>query len=204
MKSMAKQKASRLISLFPWLLVVLGSIGFLFSFIITVEKITVLKNPAYVAPCTISPIISCNSVMKSPQAEVFGFSNPLIGIAGFAIVVTSGMALLAGAQLKRWFWIGLQIGTLFGIGFIHWLFYQSVYVIGALCPFCMVVWAVTIPIFLYTTIYNLREGHIVVPNELKGVANIVQTYHLSILYLWYIAILAAITIHFWYYWSSFL
>ena len=184
------------------LLIVLGAIGFIAAFVLTIEKIELIKNPAYQAPCNISPLISCTSVMKTPQAEVFSFPNSLIGIAGFAIVITIGMALLAGANFKRWFWLGLQAGTIFGVGFVHWLFYQSVYVIGALCPYCMVVWSVTIPIFLYTTLYNLREGHILTPRALRGLVAIAQRYHASILYLWYFAIIGAILIQFWYYWST--
>jgi uncharacterized membrane protein len=48
--------------------------------------------------------------------------------------------LLAGASFKRWFWRGLEIGTIFGLGFVHWLIFQALYRINALCPYCMVVW----------------------------------------------------------------
>src|SRR5690606_13189412 len=104
--------------------------------------------------------IGCGAVMQSPQAEVFGFSNPLIGLAGFAIVVTIGFALLAGGRFKRWFWVATQLGMLFAVGFIYWLFFQAVYDIGSLCLYCMVVWAMVIPLFLGTLVYNLKEGHI--------------------------------------------
>jgi uncharacterized membrane protein len=189
---------------FRLLLVIGGTIGFLASFILTTEKIELLKNASYQPPCNISPIISCGSVMKTPQAEVFGFPNALIGIAGFAIVVTVGMALLAEAKFKRWFWLGLEAGTIFGVVFIHWLFFQSVYVIGALCPFCMIVWTVTIPIFLYTTLYNLQENYISKPKSLAKFIDIITRYHASILFLWYLAIITAILIRFWYYWVTFL
>lgn len=199
-KETEKLKAKK--NVLPMLLTILGAIGFLAAFVLTNEKIELIKNPSYQAPCNISPLISCTSVMKTPQAELFGFPNSLLGIAGFAIVVTVGMALLAGANFKRWFWLGLQAGTLLGVVFVHWLFYQSVYIIGALCPYCMVVWSVTIPIFLYTTIYNFREGHIHTPSGFRGVINILQRYHASILFLWFFAIIGAILIHFWYYWST--
>ncbi|GAA3013484.1 hypothetical protein GCM10020229_26000 [Kitasatospora albolonga] len=47
---------------------------------------------------------------------------------------------------------------LFGIGFVTWLMTQTLYSIGALCPYCMVVWAAMIPLFWYTTLHNLRSG----------------------------------------------
>ncbi|TCN30649.1 vitamin K epoxide reductase family protein [Kribbella orskensis] len=100
---------------------------------------------------------------SKPQAEAFGFPNPLLGIAGFAIVTTIGAALLAGASFRRLFWLGLQAGVTFGVVFVHWLIFQSLYRIQALCPYCMAVWAVTVPIFWYVTLHNLNRGHLPVP-----------------------------------------
>lgn len=140
--------------------------------------------------------------MKTWQASAFGFANSLLGIAGFAVVSTIGMAMLAGAKFKRWFWRGLEIGALFGVGFIHWLMFQSIYQIGALCPYCMVVWSVTIPIFWYVTLYNLQEGHLPTPTKLRPVVNFVQRHHADILIVWYLIIIGLILNHFWYYWSS--
>jgi hypothetical protein len=39
-----------------------------------------------------------------------------------------------------------------------WLWSQALYEIGALCIYCMVVWAMVIPLFVYTTARNLRAG----------------------------------------------
>lgn len=184
------------------LLTIGGIIGFLAAFVLTVEKIELIKNPAYHPSCNLSPLLSCGSVMNTHQASAFGFPNSLIGIAGFAIVTTVGMGLLAGATFKRWFWLGLEAGTIFGVSFIHWLFFQSVYRIGALCPYCMVVWSVTIPIFWYVTLYNLQTGVIAMPEKLKGVVAFVMKHHADILLVWLLLIVAAILNHFWWYWSS--
>ncbi|MEU0565678.1 vitamin K epoxide reductase family protein [Nonomuraea sp. NPDC005983] len=129
--------------LLPRLMLVGGLIGLAAAFVLAVEKIALLKNPGYVPSCSINPVLSCGSVMTTPQAEVFGFPNPLLGIAAFAVVTTVGAALLARAEFPRWFWLGLQAGVTAGVVFVHWLIYQSLYVIGALCPYCMIVWTVT-------------------------------------------------------------
>ncbi|MBN4679091.1 hypothetical protein HUS71_27225, partial [Pandoraea nosoerga] len=71
-----------------------------------------------------------------------GFPNPLLGIAGFTVVVVTGVLAVAKVPLPRWYWIGLAVGILVGVAFVHWLIFQSLYRIGALCPYCMVVWAV--------------------------------------------------------------
>lgn len=186
----------------PYLLIILGMIGLAAAFIILYEKLHILANPNYKPSCSINPIISCGSVMSSKQGSVFGFPNPILGLIGFSVVITTGMALLAGAKLKRWFWLGLQAGVLFGIVFVHWLFYQSVYNIQALCPYCVVVWSAMIPLFWYTTLYNLRERNIPTPKRLKKPVAFMQKYHADILLVWFLIIIGLILEHFWYYWET--
>lgn len=187
---------------FPWVLIVCSTIGLLSASILMVEKIHLLQAPAARLTCDLNPIIACGSVINTKQASAFGFPNPIIGIAGFAIVLTVGMALLAGAQFKRWFWLGLQAGSLFGIGFIHWLFFESVYRIQALCPYCMIVWSVTIIIFVYTLIWNLRHGYINIPSSLQKAVGFLQQNHLGVIILWYLVITALILHHFWYFFGA--
>ncbi|MGW6928573.1 vitamin K epoxide reductase family protein [Lentzea sp. NPDC054927] len=173
--------------LVAWVLAVGGFVGLIASSVLTIEKIALLKDPFYVPTCSINPVLSCGSIMKTAQAEVFGFPNPLLGIAGFAVVTTLGVLLVAGVTLPQWVWIGLQVGVTFGVLFVHWLIVQSLYEIGALCPYCMVVWAVMIPIFWYTTLRNIRPTF---------------QYHSVVLILWYLVIVAGVLQAFWFYWSS--
>lgn len=186
----------------PFILLIAGIIGVLCAGILTVEKIQLLKNPHMQLACDLNPIVACGSVINTPQASAFGFPNPIIGLVGFGAVATIGAGLLAGAKFKRWFWLGLQGGVVFGICFVTWLQFQSIFRINALCPFCMVVWAVMIPLFIYTTIYNLREGHIKTPAKYGKVKAFVERHHGDILILWYLVIITAILQHFWYYWKT--
>ena len=48
--------------------------------------------------------------------------------------------------------------ALAGLGFAIWLMYQSIFVLGTLCPWCMVTWSVVIPIFWVSTLWNLKHG----------------------------------------------
>ncbi len=185
-----------------WLYVIGGGIGLVAAFALTLEKIAKLGSADYVPTCTLNPIISCGSVMDSPQATAFGFPNPLIGIGGFTVVVTVGVALLGGFRPPRWFWLGMQAGTTFGVGFVHWLIYSSLYDIGALCPYCMVVWIVTIPIFWYTTLHNCTRGHLA-PGR-RPIALGLARYHSVVLVLWYLVIVTLVLEAFWYYWRTLL
>jgi uncharacterized membrane protein len=186
----------------PWILIVCGSIGLLCAGIIMYEKVELLKNPDYSVPCNLDPIISCGSVMESEQASAFGFPNPFIGLMAFPVVITSGVIMLMGARLKRWYALGLNIGALGGVAFTHWLFYQSVWQINALCPWCIVVWVMTFIIFVYVTAYNLREGHLKLPAKLAGLSAFVQKHHLDIVLAWVLILFVLIMHHFWYYYGS--
>lgn len=187
---------------YPYLLAIGGAIGFFMAFLLTVEKIELLKNPAFIPSCNLNPVLSCGNIMKTSQASVFGFANALIGIGSFAVITTIGMGMLAGAKFKRWFWLGLQAGTIFGVGFVAWLIDESLYSIGFLCPYCMVVWTVTIPIFWYTTLYNLRAGHIKTPPQLKRLVAFCQRNNTEILMVTYLIIVLMIAHRFWYFWST--
>ena len=138
-----------------WVLIA-GVLGLAAALTLTVEKIELLIDPDYVPSCSINPVLSCGSVMVTPQASVFGFPNSLIGIVGFTVVLVTGVLAVAKVALPRWYWAGLAIGTLLGVVFVHWLIVQSLYHIGALCPYCMVVWAVTIPLLVVVSSIALQ------------------------------------------------
>lgn len=188
----------------PWLLVICGTIGLICSLIILYDKIELLKDPAFRPACDLNPVVSCGSVMESKQANAFGFPNPFIGVIGFSVVTATGMAVLAGAtRLKRWYWLGLQAGVIFGVCFVHWLFFQSVYRINALCPYCMVVWVMTITLFWYVTLYNIQTGVIRLKGWLQQAGWFARRHHLDILLLWFLVIAAFILKHFWYYYGQY-
>ena len=146
-----------------WLLVITGVVGWLASGTLVLEKLEVLKDPNHTTVCDVNPWISCGQVMQTWQSSLFGFPNMFIGIVAFAIIITSGNGLLAGATFARWYWLGLQAGVTLGFAFVVWLWSQALYVIHILCPFCMVVWAAMIPLFVWVTIRNISAGVIPVP-----------------------------------------
>jgi uncharacterized membrane protein len=178
-----------------WVLLA-GVLGLAASFTLTVEKIEILINPEYVPSCSLNPVLSCGSVMVTPQAEAFGFPNPLIGIVSFTVVVATGVLALGKVSLPRWYWAGLAAGTLLGTVFVHWLIFQSLYRIGALCPYCMVVWAVTIPLLVVVSSVALQ------PQNGNAVARVLYTWRWSLVALWFTGLILLILVRFWNYWST--
>jgi uncharacterized membrane protein len=141
-------------------LIIAGAIGFVAAFALTLDKIHLLENPEAQLSCNFSVLIGCSTNLASWQGALFGFPNPLIGVAGWSVVITIGAALFAGARFARWFWLGLNLGVAGALALVIWLIGQSIFVLDVLCPWCMVTWAVTIPSFLAVTLYNLKSGHI--------------------------------------------
>lgn len=174
-----------------------GAIGLLASSALTIEKIEILLNPAYVPSCSFNPILSCGSVMVTPQASLLGFPNPLLGIAGFTVVLVTGVLAVAKVPLPRWYWIGLTAGTLLGAVFVHWLIFQSVYRIGALCPYCMVVWVVTMALLVVAAAIAFRPG----PDH-SAIARVLYQWRWSLATFWFTAVFLLIMERFWDYWST--
>ena len=152
-----------------WILVVGGIIGIFASIELIIQKIAVLSDPDFVPNCDINPILSCGSVISTEQASLFGFPNPVLGVIGFTVVIMFGALLFTGVELPRLMWLGLNFGALAGMVFVIWLVSQSLYVIGALCPWCMVVWAVTIPIFWQVTTDNLASNKLSLGKSLSEI-----------------------------------
>lgn len=187
-----------------WGLTAGGVVGFIAAAVLLVERIRLAQDSDYVPTCSLNPVLSCGSVMETAQASLLGFPNPIIGVAAFPVVVTTGVAVLAGARLARWYWLGLQVGVTAALAFVAWLAFQSIYRIGALCPYCMVVWAVVIPMFWYVTLRNLAGGAF--GEKLRrSRASVVSTeWHAPILLVPFLVLLGLVGERFWSYWSTLL
>jgi uncharacterized membrane protein len=140
--------------------------------------------------------------MKTAQSNLVGVPNTIFGLIAFSMLLTFGTLLVGGAKVKRWVWICAQASATLGVIFMHYLFVQGVFVIHAICPWCFVIWMITIPAFWYITLYNLREQNIKLPARFNGLVSFLQKHHGDILLVWYCIILGLLLQHFWYYWST--
>ncbi len=158
----------------PWILaiflIIAGAGGWWAAFNLTLDKFTALEHPKGSLNCDFSLIVQCSANLNSPEGSAFGFPNPLIGLGGFAAVIAVGVALLAGAQFANWFWIAFNLGIVGALAFVIFLIRQSIFHLGTLCPWCMLVWSVTIPLFWAVTIRNLSEGVYGEPGRRVGTA----------------------------------
>ena len=139
-------------------LTVAGVIGFFAAFRLTADKVGVYVHPTASLSCDVSPIVQCGKNLASAQGSIFGFPNPLLGVGGWVAVILVGILLLTGASFARWFWIAFNVGVAGALVLVIWLISQSIFVLGTLCPWCMVTWSVTIPTFLLVTLNNGKNG----------------------------------------------
>ncbi|MBF4599157.1 vitamin K epoxide reductase family protein [Curtobacterium sp. VKM Ac-2889] len=140
-------------------LLVTGLVGLYAAFRLVLDEFAKYENPKAVLSCDVNPFINCSDVMASWQGHLFGFPNPLLGVMGFVAPIAVAVLMLAGFRNgSRWFWIAFNAGVFLAWVFVTWLFTQTVFVIGALCPWCMLVWSMTIPMFWVFTIWNMAQG----------------------------------------------
>jgi len=180
-------------------LVVLGALGLAAAFTLAVDKYRILEDPAYQPSCNFNPVLSCGSVMVTEQAGVFGFPNPLIGLVSFAVVVAMGVLVAARVPLPGWVLGGLAAGSVLGLVFVHWLAFQSLYRIGALCPWCMVVWAVVVPIAVWSVLLAARRTP-----ALSGSAEVLWSARYLVVLAWYLLVVMLALVQFWSYWRTLL
>ncbi|ROR81582.1 Uncharacterized membrane protein [Plantibacter flavus] len=157
-------------------LIVAGVIGWIAAFALTLDKFQLLQDPNAQLGCNLSILVQCGVNLNSWQGAILGFPNPIIGLAAWIAPIAVGVAVLAGAQFARWFWIAFNIGFLGALGFVIWLISQSIFVLGTLCPWCMVTWSVTIPSFIAVTSFTLRNGIIPASPAVRRIAGVVSSW----------------------------
>lgn len=141
-----------------------GAIGSLIaSFVLSMEAIELARDPDAVLSCSINLVLNCAKVGVHPSAHLFGFPNSFLGLMAEPVVITVAIAGLSGIRFPRLFMLVAQICYSLGLIFALWLFAQSYFVIGALCPWCLLVTATTLFVWFAITRYNIREDNLYLP-----------------------------------------
>lgn len=137
-----------------------GVIGLFASFVLSIEAWQLAANPTATFGCDVNSVISCSLVALTPQAHVLGFPNAFLGIFFEAVVLTISVAIAAGARFPRWYMLATELLYTIALFFAYWLFFQSYFVIGALCPWCLLITVTTTLVWWGLTRINMMEGHL--------------------------------------------
>lgn len=169
-------------------LLILGGIGLLASIVLTVETVKVMQDSGYAPSCSVNPIFNCASVMKSEQATVFGVPNSVFGMVGFGALVAMSILLLVGVRLYYWMWYGVLAVAAIGVVFVHYLIFESLFMLRTICPWCFVVWLTVMGIAWTTVRYAIEARYV---TEVRW-AKYVKQYGLFALAVWFVCLLVLI------------
>jgi len=142
-------------------------LSLLASFVLSIDAVTLAADPGALLSCDINATISCGTVADAWQAHLFGFPNAFLGLIAEPVVITIAAASLGGVRFPRWFMLSAQVVYTLGLVFAYWLFTQSMFVIGALCPWCLLVTVSTTLVFASLTHVNIRDGNLPLPTRLQ-------------------------------------
>lgn len=157
------------------IMAVFALVGLLCSLILSIEKLHLLENPDATLPCSINVFLNCATVMSTPEASLLGFPNSFIGMMAYSVLLTVAVIGFMGVRLPRPFMLLLQLGVTVEILFAYWLFFDSVFVIQVLCPFCLAVTFSSTMIFAAVTRYNILENNLYfAPKTQKFFEGIIQ------------------------------
>lgn len=147
------------------LMLVSSVISLVAAFVISVDALKIAADPDVELACSINAVIDCGAVAKSWQAQLLGFPNSFLGLMFEPAVIVIAVASLAKVRFPRWFMLTAQGIYLIALFFAYWLFSQSMFSIGALCPWCLLVTVSTTGVFMEMWHANVVEGNLRLPGR---------------------------------------
>jgi uncharacterized membrane protein len=133
-------------------------LGLIASLVLSIDAVVLAADPNAGLSCNISETISCAKVGVSWQANLLGFPNAYLGLIAEPVVITIAVAGLGGVRFPRWFMNSAMAVYAVGLIFAYWLFFQAYFVIGAMCPWCLLVTATTTTVFASLLRVNLSDN----------------------------------------------
>lgn len=179
-------------------MLVSACLSLLASFVLSVDAIDLAKDPGAQLSCNINAAISCGTVGVSWQAHLLGFPNAFLGLLAEPVVITIAVASLTGVKFRRGFMLAAQIVYTIGLLFAYWLFFQAMYVIGALCPWCLLITLSTTLVFTSLTHINIRDNNLFLSERAHAAASAGLRMGLDalIVIVWLAAIVTLVVVHY--------
>lgn len=143
-------------------------VSLLASLVLSIDAVRLAADPDTALACDINATISCGAVAQAWQSSLLGFPNAFLGLMAEPVVITIAVASLGGVRFPRWFMASAQAVYTIGLLFAYWLFAQSMFVIGALCPWCLLVTVSTTLVFTSLTHVNIRDDNLYLPRRLQA------------------------------------
>ena len=144
----------------PWLQIttlVLALAGLGVSIYLTIAHFT----ESALAGCSESGLENCTKVTTSPESYVFGIPVAVLGLAFFVFAVAI-MSPWAWQSARREIHLARIASMVVGIGFVLYLIYAELFIIGSICLYCTSVHAIAFVLFALTAfaaaVWGLKPG----------------------------------------------
>lgn len=141
-----------------WAMLVSSTLSLIASLVLSYDAIKLAEAPTTKFACDINAVLSCGKVAKSWQSNLLGFPNSFLGLMLEPVVITVAIAGLGLVAFPRLFMRVAHVGYGLGLVFALWLLSQSMFVIHALCPWCLLVTISTVTVFSTITRIVLLEN----------------------------------------------
>lgn len=180
-----------------WVTMLVSSVASLVaSFVLSIDALRLAEDPNADLGCNINAVISCGTVANSWQSSLLGFPNAFLGLITEPVVITIAVASLARVRFPRWFMVAAQVVYTVGFVFAYWLFYEAMFDIGALCPWCLLVTFATTLVFFEMTYVNIRDDNLRLPRRVQAAMTsfIRSNLDLMVLVVWLLVLLLAVVL----------
>lgn len=179
-------------------MLVTSAAALIISLVLSAETLQLARHPNAPLGCDINGTLSCSTVAQSWQAELvhiggLSYPNAFFGIAAESVFVTIAVIGLAKVRVPRWFAACTWFGSLAALVYSYWLSSQSLFVIHALCPWCL-------GLMIATTVQFMAVSHATVTVQgLPGKAAGLRRYYrlhidLMVDVVWIVAIATTLVV----------
>ncbi len=96
-----------------------------------------------------SGLVNCTKVTTSAQSYVFGIPVAVLGLAFFVVAVAI-MSPWAWRSTRREVHLARLASVVVGVGFVIYLLYAELFIIGSICLYCTSVHVITFLLFVLT------------------------------------------------------
>ena len=119
-----------------------GAWSLLAAMMLSLEAYWRALEPEKTFMCDVNEKLSCSAVADSWQAQLIHLPegpvpNAMLGIMAFTVITVLGVVYACRFKAPTWFNWCFRIGVFACLVFSTWLLQQSMFVIKAMCPWCL-------------------------------------------------------------------
>lgn len=153
---MAPEKQSRRLRI---AFIALCALGLLLAADLQRVHVKVHTDPDYSSYCTVSEAVDCEAVAASEKSVVAGLPVATWGIVFYLLIGAGALLGFRGhRRTTSWPYAFLTLATLLAVIGSGWLFYQSHFVIGSICPVCVGTYLCNLALFVVALLELRRTG----------------------------------------------